>query len=266
LQYGMEEGVDVIPEGLLSLREALGVFRKWLWNGLDIDKELQRVGFLVEQPLRESESRRQQFEAVLHQELQDLIDIFQTGALDALVRISRVADGFIRIPPNEWSLAFFPERLFLADEIGEGHGAYFDALIGRTPLVRAELLDTYIESQHSQRLELQSVRSLKKLISSASGGAFIDADALHSFETAALDPERPSGGKAPDVPTRETRSQAAVRALRTLYGTRIPIGKKDVQILHEINVHLDAELEKIVITKTTLRRALKAAGFGRTRP
>lgn len=262
----MDDDLDLVPEGFIPLREAYEAFRHWLWNGLDINSELLRTGIFVATSPAEAEQHRQQLETVLHQELLDCLEQFKTGALEALVEDSRSPSGFRTVRPRHWSEAFFPERLIIADQIAKGHSRYFDKLIGKTLLVRASELKTFFDRNRRDRLQLPSVGFCTALISSARGNEYCNADALASFEKRLLDPGLTSDGNAAGVPPRETRQQAAVRGLKTLYPIGIPLGKKNVQILHELNELLDAELDKIAITNATLRRALKAAGFGRKRP
>lgn len=53
-------------------------------------------------------------------------------------------------PATGVGFSFFPERFFLACEVGHGHGDYWDAIEGRTPFVRRAQLDAWLAHLHSR--------------------------------------------------------------------------------------------------------------------
>jgi hypothetical protein len=63
------------------------------------------------------------------------------------------------IPAEAWNEAFFPERIFLADEAPAGLGGYFDDLAGRTPFIRTSEFEPWLADKVAERAGLNCRRS-----------------------------------------------------------------------------------------------------------
>jgi hypothetical protein len=75
---------------------------------------------------------------------------FARGDLEAGVR-EPGSPAECAIPPEAWTEAFFPERVFLADDAPPGLGAYFDSIAGRTPFIRLSELQPWLADKDAER-------------------------------------------------------------------------------------------------------------------
>jgi hypothetical protein len=96
-------------------------------------------------------------------QLDEMVRPFALGRLEARVREESEA-GSLAIPATAWRGAFFPERMFLSDEIGGGHGPYFDAAFGRTPFVQIDRLENWLREEEGIRQQVRSAIMLRDLL------------------------------------------------------------------------------------------------------
>ena len=141
--------VDLIPEGYISLTAAFDLFHDLLWNGGSPVAELRPAILISQLPPSVVTRQIAELDAVTNAQLAEFIRPFAHGELEALVREPGSAEHFA-IPPQEWTTAFFPERFFLASEIGAGHGDYWDAIAERTPIIRRGQLDAWLAQLKSK--------------------------------------------------------------------------------------------------------------------
>jgi hypothetical protein len=141
--------VDLMPEGCVTLPAAFDFFHEMLWRGGNPVAELRPQILTSGLPPSVVTTQISALDHVTNLQLAEFVRPFANGKLDALVREPNSSANYV-IPPQEWVSAFFPERFFLASEVRQGHGDYWDAIEGRTPFVRRAKLDAWLAQLQSR--------------------------------------------------------------------------------------------------------------------
>jgi hypothetical protein len=141
--------VDLMPEGCVSLPSAFDLFHEMLWSGGNPVAELRPQILTSGLPPSVVATQISALDDVTNLQLAEFVRPFANGELEALVRRPNPPENYA-IPPQEWVSAFFPERFFLASEVCQGHGDYWDAIEGRNPFVRRAQLDVWLSQLQSR--------------------------------------------------------------------------------------------------------------------
>jgi len=126
--------VDLAPEGCLSLRDFYDQLTSRTWNGCNPFAELDLEERMSALPGERRPLHRAGLASVIETGLADAVSAFVSDSLRAFVVLSERDRR--ELSPRAWREAFFPERMFLSDTVGQGHGGEFDAAVGRTPFIR----------------------------------------------------------------------------------------------------------------------------------
>lgn len=155
--------VDLVPQGSMALTEAYERYCSWLWGDHDPRAEIDLQGRLKSLPSERVQAHRAGADRVTNLQLDEIVGPFASGALEALVREPSNSDR-LRISAIAWREAFFPERMFLSDAIGAGHGPLFDAALGRTPFVDSDRFEGWLRDEEGQRSRIRSAIMLRELL------------------------------------------------------------------------------------------------------
>lgn len=155
--------VDLAPEGFIHLPACFERYCLWLWHGHYPREEMEFAGRVSTLPGERQLIHRESLAAVQNAALSEIVDLFASGKLQALVRAPGSAEN-LTIPPRAWLEAFFPERLFLSPEVRPGHGDLFDAAVGRTPFVSGSEADRAFRAQEPHRSKLLSRSALREAL------------------------------------------------------------------------------------------------------
>jgi hypothetical protein len=155
--------VDLAPEGCVSLRDFYDRFSSWRWNGHVPFDELNLEELLKSLPVERAQAHLAARSKVIDQALAEAVRIFQRGRLYAFVCPPDSGDRR-SLSERAWNRAFFPERMFLADTIGAGHGPEFDAAFGRTPFVHDVFIADCFKDLEPSRLETPAPVAMRDLL------------------------------------------------------------------------------------------------------
>ena len=155
--------VDLAPEGCMSLRDFYDRYWSWRWGGHDPFDELQLQSIIGPLPAERQQLHLAGRSRVIDACLAEAVRIFQWGKIRSFVVPSPSRERRY-ISTSTWDAAFFPERMFLADTIGDGHGAEFDVAVGRTPFIVEVHADAYFTETNHQRGDLPAASALRDLL------------------------------------------------------------------------------------------------------
>ena len=131
--------LDVIPERYISLVDAFGLYRLWLWGGHEPFTELELEKRCEGLPASRRMSHRAAFDRIIEVELDGFVGVFRSGRLEALLRPIGCPTN-ISIPRSAWDEGPAPHRLLLSVEIVGSEGSYFASAVGRTPFTSHDAL------------------------------------------------------------------------------------------------------------------------------
>ena len=155
--------MDLTPEGTMTLTEAFERYCLWLWSGHSPFDEIGLPGRLESLPLEPMQAHRAAADRVTDLTLSEIVGPFAGGSLEALVQEPGRPEN-LAIPASAWREAFFPERMFLSDEIGSSHGPYFDRARGRTPFVSRDKFEDWLRGGSARRSDSRSAITLRDLL------------------------------------------------------------------------------------------------------
>lgn len=149
---------DLIPEDSISLRAAYARFSTELWEGHSPVAELNEKVAYTGCPAQAVERSQASLANVSDSMLREFRNAFSNGYLNALVRPPDAPENF-SIPEESWVSTFFAERTFLSETIVQGHGGYWEGLVGRTPFVRRSEFDPWLSAKINRKRHAGTIPS-----------------------------------------------------------------------------------------------------------